>query len=97
MTCTCCSDANLNWQDQIQLASEPRRQRTSAMDGSEIGVFGTLRLMKRTTNEQVAVFPIDEETVTFGRDPTCSVRLYYPDVSALHAKLVFQERKARVH
>jgi len=52
--------------------------------------------MKRTTNEQVAVFPIDEETVTFGRDPTCSVRLYYPDVSALHAKLVFQERKARV-
>jgi len=66
------------------------------MDGSEIGVFGTLRLMKRTTNEQVAVFPIDEETVTFGRDPTCSVRLYYPDVSPLHAKIVFQERKVRV-
>ncbi|KAG2118296.1 hypothetical protein DEU56DRAFT_747889 [Suillus clintonianus] len=64
------------------------------MDGSEIGVFGTLRLMKRTTNEQVAAFPIDEETVTFGRDPTCSVRLYYAEVSALHAKIVFQERKA---
>ncbi|KAG0697660.1 hypothetical protein DFH29DRAFT_1021395 [Suillus ampliporus] len=64
------------------------------MDGSEIGLFGTLRLMKRTTNEQVAAFPIDEETVTFGRDPTCSVRLYYPDISALHAKIVFQERKA---
>ncbi|KAG1719877.1 hypothetical protein EDB19DRAFT_1647665 [Suillus lakei] len=64
------------------------------MDGSEIGLFGTLRLMKRTTNEQVAAFPIDEETVTFGRDPTCSVRLYYPEISALHAKIVFQERKA---
>ena len=66
------------------------------MDGTEIGSFGTLRLMKRTTNEQVAAFPIDEETVTFGREPTCSVRLYYPDVSALHAKIVFRERKVRV-
>ncbi|KAG2129170.1 uncharacterized protein EDB93DRAFT_1095584 [Suillus bovinus] len=64
------------------------------MDGSEIGLFGTLRLMKRSTDEQVAAFPIDEETVTFGRDPTCSVRLYYPEISALHAKIVFQERKA---
>lgn len=65
------------------------------MDDSELGLFGTLRLMKRTTNEQVAAFPIDEETVTFGRDPICSVRLYYPDISALHAKIVFQERKVR--
>ncbi|KAG2747329.1 hypothetical protein P692DRAFT_20806995 [Suillus brevipes Sb2] len=64
------------------------------MEGSEIGQFGTLRLMKRTTDEQVAAFPIDEEAVTFGRDPTCSVRLYYPEISALHAKIVFQERKA---
>jgi len=63
------------------------------MDGSEIGLFGTLRLMKRKTDEQIAAFPIDEETVTFGRDPTCSVRLYYPEISALHAKIVFQERK----
>jgi hypothetical protein len=65
------------------------------MEGSEIGLFGTLRLMKRTTDEQVAAFPIDEETVTFGRDPTCSVRLYYPEISALHAKIVFRERKVR--
>ncbi|KAG2356395.1 hypothetical protein BDR07DRAFT_450202 [Suillus spraguei] len=64
------------------------------MDGSEIGLFGTLRLMKRTTDEQVAAFPIDEEIVTFGREPTCSVRLYYPEISPLHAKIVFQERKA---
>ncbi|OAX33709.1 hypothetical protein K503DRAFT_497223 [Rhizopogon vinicolor AM-OR11-026] len=41
----------------------------------------------------MAAFPIDEETVIFRRDPTCSVRLYYPNVSALHAKIVFQERK----
>ncbi|OAX32656.1 hypothetical protein K503DRAFT_805040 [Rhizopogon vinicolor AM-OR11-026] len=42
----------------------------------------------------MAAFPIDEETVIFRRDPTCSVRLYYPNVSALHAQIVFQERKA---
>jgi hypothetical protein len=27
-------------------------------------------------------------TVTFGRDPSCDVRLYYPSVSAVHAKIV---------
>lgn len=30
--------------------------------------------MKRETDEQVAAFPIDEETVT------CWVRLYYPEI-----------------
>ncbi|KAH7928990.1 hypothetical protein BV22DRAFT_1057782 [Leucogyrophana mollusca] len=65
------------------------------MDPSEIGRFGTLRLMKRTEpNTTVASFPIDDETVTFGRDPKCSVRLYYPSISALHAKIIFQDRKA---
>ncbi|KIK91166.1 hypothetical protein PAXRUDRAFT_831074 [Paxillus rubicundulus Ve08.2h10] len=67
------------------------------MDPSEVGRFGTLRLMKRLEpNTPVASFPIDDDTVTFGRDPTCSVRLYYPSVSALHAKILFQERKAFV-
>ncbi|EGO18806.1 hypothetical protein SERLADRAFT_443778 [Serpula lacrymans var. lacrymans S7.9] len=56
----------------------------------------TLRLMKRLEpNTIVASFPIDDETVTFGRDPHCSVRLYYPKVSSVHAKLVFQERKVQ--
>jgi pSer/pThr/pTyr-binding forkhead associated (FHA) protein len=67
------------------------------MDPSEIGCFGTLRLMKRLEpNTPVASFPIDDDTVTFGRDPTCSVRLYYPSVSTLHAKIIFQERKVRL-
>ncbi|KAG1848041.1 hypothetical protein DFJ58DRAFT_842982 [Suillus subalutaceus] len=43
------------------------------MDNSEIGLFGTLRLMKRMTDEQVAASLIDEETVTFGRDPACTI------------------------
>ncbi|KAL4067490.1 hypothetical protein V8B97DRAFT_1873520 [Scleroderma yunnanense] len=65
------------------------------MEPSEIGRFGTLRLMKRLEPDtSIASFPIDDETVTFGRDPTCSVRLYYSSVSPLHAKIIFQDRKA---
>jgi len=66
------------------------------MEPSEIGRFGTLRLMKRLEPDtSVASFPIDDDTVTFGRDPACSVRLYYSSVSPLHAKLIFQDRKVR--
>ena len=66
------------------------------MEPSEIGRFGTLRLMKRLEPDvSVASFPIDDETVTFGRDPSCSVRLYYASVSPLHAKVIFQDRKVR--
>ncbi|KAG2040505.1 hypothetical protein BDR03DRAFT_948958 [Suillus americanus] len=56
---------------------------------------GTLRPTKRTTDEQVAAFPIDEETVTskFGRDLTWGVHLYYPEISTLHAEIVFLERQ----
>ncbi|KAI6020440.1 hypothetical protein BKA83DRAFT_4302131 [Pisolithus microcarpus] len=67
------------------------------MDQSEIGRFGTLRLMKRVDPATpVAAFPIDDDTVTFGRDPTCSVRLYYSTISPVHAKLIFQDKKAFV-
>ncbi|KAG1848046.1 hypothetical protein DFJ58DRAFT_915066, partial [Suillus subalutaceus] len=46
---------------------------------------------KQMINEQVAAFPIDQDTATFkfGRDPTCSARLCYTEVSALHAEIVF--------
>lgn len=67
-----------------------------AMDTSEIGRFGTLRFMKRLDPEaMVAAYPIDEEEITLGRDPACSVRLYYQDVSLVHCKIVFEERKVR--
>ncbi|TFK52759.1 hypothetical protein OE88DRAFT_1627539, partial [Heliocybe sulcata] len=65
------------------------------MDASDVGRYGTLKFMKRTdVNAVAAVFPIDEEEVTFGRDPRCDVRLYYGSVSAVHCKIVFQDRKA---
>lgn len=67
------------------------------MDPSEIGRYGTIRLMKRLQPDAaVAAFPIDEDQITFGRDPNCSVRLYYEDVSLLHCKIIFQERKVRI-
>ncbi|EPQ50494.1 hypothetical protein GLOTRDRAFT_141481 [Gloeophyllum trabeum ATCC 11539] len=65
------------------------------MDASEVGRYGTLKLMKRNDPSAVAaVFPIDEEEITFGRDVKCDVRLYYDSVSAVHCKVMFQERKA---
>ena len=65
------------------------------MDSAEVGRYGTLYLMKRLEpHKVVASYPIDEEEVTFGRDPSCSIRLYYESVSALHCKIIFRERKA---
>ncbi|THH31839.1 hypothetical protein EUX98_g2372 [Antrodiella citrinella] len=67
------------------------------MDSSEVGRFGTLHLKKRLDPNAIAAsYPIDEEEITIGRDPSCSIRLYYESVSALHCKIVFRERKAFV-
>jgi hypothetical protein len=63
------------------------------MNISKIGLFGMLRLMKWTTNEQVAAFPVEEETVTFERNPTCSVCLHYPEINVLHVEIVLLERQ----
>lgn len=64
------------------------------MDSSEVGRFGTLRLMKRLEPDKVvASYPIDDEEVTFGRDQSCSIRLYYETVSSIHCKLIFRDRK----
>jgi hypothetical protein len=63
------------------------------MDGSEFGRFGVLRFMRRHEQTVVASYPIDEDVLTFGCDSSCCVRLYYPTVSPLHAKIIFQERK----
>lgn len=63
-------------------------------DSTEIGRFGTLRLLKRHhPDTTVAVFPIDDEVVTFGRSKQCSVRLYYDCVSELHCTLQISEQR----
>ncbi|KAF8508715.1 hypothetical protein BU17DRAFT_70715 [Hysterangium stoloniferum] len=65
-------------------------------DSSEIGRFGTLRLLKRHHPDiTIAFFPIDDEEVTFGRGRQCSIRLYYDYISDLHCTLhISEERKA---
>lgn len=89
---------NLFALNNIQAVSDTLLTRLPTMDSTEIGRFGTLRLVKRLDPQTiVASFPIDDESVTFGRDPNCSVRLYYPTVSAVHAKIFFQERKVCLH
>jgi len=69
---------------------------TMDVDGfSQIGRYGTISLMKsRETDTVVTAFGVDTEEVTFGRDPGCSVRLYYPDVDLVHCKITFKDRKA---
>ncbi|KAI0922850.1 hypothetical protein AcV5_009721 [Taiwanofungus camphoratus] len=65
------------------------------MDTADTGRYGTLALLKRLEPDTVvAAYPVDEPEVTIGRDPSCSIRLYYPAVSALHCKIVFNENKA---
>ncbi|KAH9947856.1 hypothetical protein B0H21DRAFT_736642 [Amylocystis lapponica] len=65
------------------------------MDASDIGRYGTISLLKRLEPDTVvASYPIDEPEITLGRDTSCSIRLYYPAVSALHCKIIFNENKA---
>jgi hypothetical protein len=44
----------------------------------------------------ITSFGIDTEELTFGRDPKCSVRLYYTDVGLVHCKIMFEDRKVRL-
>jgi hypothetical protein len=61
---------------------------------SQVGRYGTISLMKcNEPNAAITAFGINTDELTFGRDPTCSVRLYYPDVSLVHCKIIFEERK----
>ena len=65
------------------------------MDASDIGRLGTLSLLRRLPTESVVTsYPIDDEEISIGRDQSCSLRLYYPAVSSLHAKITFVDRKA---
>lgn len=73
----------------------PTDNYSRAMDASEFGRLGALSLLRPPPADSVVTsYPIDDEEITIGRDQACSLRLYYPAVSALHAKITFVERKA---
>lgn len=66
------------------------------IDSSYVGRYGTLSLMKKGgSNVPIAHYPIDDEEITIGRDPNCSVRLYYDAISKLHCKVTFEDSKVR--
>ncbi|KAF8314336.1 uncharacterized protein EI90DRAFT_469122 [Cantharellus anzutake] len=59
-----------------------------------LGRYGVLRLLSNKTRKPVTSFPVDSDVLTFGRDTTCDVRMYFTFVSPLHAKLVFESGQA---
>ena len=71
---------------------------------SQIGRYGTLSLVKRATakptyggtntanaNQIITSFGVDNASLTFGRNLTCDVRLYYPEVEGVHARVVWED------
>jgi pSer/pThr/pTyr-binding forkhead associated (FHA) protein len=60
--------------------------------GEISGQYGVLRLLSRL-GKAVQSFPVDSDVLTFGRDQSCDVRMYFTFVSPLHAKLVFEDGK----
>ncbi|KAG6844641.1 hypothetical protein H0H87_005154 [Tephrocybe sp. NHM501043] len=70
----------------------------------QIGRYGTISLLKRhrassssnndSAGDVLTAFGIDTPNLTFGRDPSCGVRLYYADVGLVHCRITFEERKA---
>ncbi|KAK7018791.1 hypothetical protein VNI00_018221 [Paramarasmius palmivorus] len=60
-----------------------------SQDASQIGRYGTLSLLSSTDSKLVTSFGIDTPELTFGRSSSCSVRLYYPDIEDVHARIVF--------
>lgn len=52
-------------------------------------VFGALYLIKRKTGEVASYIALDTDHVTLGRERECDIRLYFGDVSKLHAEIVF--------
>ncbi|KAI3596444.1 hypothetical protein WG66_003220 [Moniliophthora roreri] len=59
------------------------------MDSTQIGQYGTLALLSFSDKKIITSFGIDTPELSFGRSSNCSVRLYYPDVEDIHAKIVF--------
>ncbi|KAK0231149.1 hypothetical protein IW262DRAFT_1454057 [Armillaria fumosa] len=60
----------------------------------DVGRFGIVSLLDASTGNAITAFGIDTSPVTFGSDPSCTVRLFYPSISASHAHITFHDLKA---
>ncbi|KAG9008206.1 hypothetical protein FRB93_006774 [Tulasnella sp. JGI-2019a] len=63
-------------------------------DMDTVGRYGTVSLVRKLTFESVTSYPVDDERTTFGRDPKCSIRMYFHFVDPLHCTLYFDDGKA---
>ncbi|KAG8859708.1 hypothetical protein FRB96_004282 [Tulasnella sp. 330] len=63
-------------------------------DMDTVGRYGTVALVRKLTFESVTSYPVDDERTTFGRDPKCSIRMYFHAVDPLHCTLYFEDGKA---
>jgi hypothetical protein len=61
---------------------------------NDMGRLGAISFLRAREPVVVASYPVDDRVTTIGRDPDCDIRLYYAEVSSLHAKLVIEDRKA---
>lgn len=59
-------------------------------------VLGALQLLKRKTGEVASYIALNADRATLGRERDCDIRLYFPDVSKLHAEIVFNDESGAV-
>jgi hypothetical protein len=59
-------------------------------------VYGALSHIKRKTGEVSTHLPLDTTRVTLGRETGCDIRLYFEEVSKLHAEILFDEESGLV-
>ena len=68
-------------------------------DDGPIGRYGTIHYMKRLEDVPLVSYPVDDDTVTFGRSDdvvACQIRLYDLWASGRHCQLVFNDGKVSV-
>ncbi len=59
-------------------------------------VYGALSHIKRKTGEVSTHLLLDTTRVTLGRETGCDIRLYFEEVSKLHAEILFDEESGLV-
>jgi len=72
---------------------------TMATDDGPIGRYGTIHYMKRLEDVPLVSYPVDDDTVTFGRTDdvvACQIRLYDLWASGRHCQVVFNDGKVSV-
>lgn len=70
-----------------------------ATDDGPIGRYGTIHYMKRLEDVPLVSYPVDDDTVTFGRSDdvvACQIRLYDLWASGRHCQLIFDDGKVLV-